>query len=179
MILDIDGTMVATEKIGKGLFATAYRAGDTVYLLVDGDNSKEALTLFTDQTLPHIPTCKRHNDIGKFSVFSMPFYRKLTKKEFPEAYAEWTRLPRFVAAGEVEEWIKNVSLPKTMKAAIEELINGFTNYDYDGMILEFNKANVSVGVNGKLILRDCVASRESILKKRAKKINRWVNQLVY
>ena len=179
MILNIDGKMVATEKIGKGLFATAYRAGDTVYLLVDGDYSKEALAMFTDQTLPHIPTCRRHDDIGKFSVFSMPFYRKLTKAEFPEAYAEWTRLPRSVSAGDVHKWVKNVSLPKALKAAIEELIDGFSNYDYDGMILEFNKANVSVGADGKLILRDCVASRESILKKRSKKINRWVNQLVY
>jgi hypothetical protein len=173
--IGLDGMLVNAEYLGKGLFSTAYRFGDTVILLTDGDSSKEAISLFADQSLKHMPQIKRHEDWKQYQVFTMPYYRPLTKKEFPKAYATWKLLPSLLSKGEhILAWIDNEEngLPVELAEAMRELANCFANYNWDTMFMEFNKANVSVDQNGELVLRDCLGSDESVSKKRNRKRNR-------
>lgn len=173
--LCIDGNTLQGEYIGRGMFCTAYRHDERVYLLCSGDYSKECIALFCDKSLKHIPNIERHDDIEDYQVFSMPFYHKLTKRDYPKAYAQWKTLPSIIVGyTEASQYIDSEqnNTPHTVREAIRELIGAYCNYDLDGMLLEFNKANVGVNENGELILRDCLASRGSIEVKRKERANR-------
>lgn len=174
--LCIDRVLIDSEYIGQGLFCKAYRNGDRVYLLCKGDFSKECISMFCDKTRKHIPHIDRHNDdIEDYQVFSMPFYHKLTKRDYPEAYKDWKTLPSTItsyakACVFIDSELHNC--PESLREAIRELVEAFSNYDNENMLLEFNRANVSVNDNGELILRDCLASIKSIdaiIKKRQAK----------
>lgn len=167
--LEIDGKEIETTYLGKGLFCKAYRAQEKVFLLCQGDYSKEGLALFVDQSLTHIPTIERHEDLGDYQVFSMPYYHKLSKKEFPRAYAQWKKLPNTLAGPtEIEAFINKLRNEgeESLATALSALYDAFQNYCYSTMLMEFQKVNVSVDNQGELILRDCLASRESIREKR-------------
>jgi hypothetical protein len=167
--LNIDGQQITAEYIGRGLFATAWRHGETVYLLVKEDYSKEAIALFADHSMKHVPTVSRHADIGEFSVYSMPFYRKVTKDETPKAYNQWRVLRKVLPygasgpthLGRAIDTLRSMQ-HDSLADAMQELSDAFANYDHEGMIFETNKANVGADANGDLVLRDCLASRASI-----------------
>lgn len=174
--LTIDGKTVTGEFIGKGLFSKAYRVGDMVFLLCQGDYSKECLALFADQRLKHVPTIKRHEDIGDNQVFSMPYYRKLTKKDYPQAFAQWRTLQNklgIAAIGPkaIESLIERLRVQgeESLADAVSNMYEAFQNYAYHSMVFEFQKVNVSVNDQGELILRDCLADSESIDRKRKQK----------
>lgn len=175
--LVIDGRETPAHYIGRGLFCKAYRSGDLVYLLCEGDYSKECITLFCDQSKKHIPKINRHERYKDYEVYSMPFYRKLTKRDFPIAYAQWKTLPSVILSyTEASSYVDSEqnNTPESLRAAILELIEAFSNYDVDSMLLEFNRANMGVNDTGELILRDCLASRKSIDKIR-KQRKRGIN----
>jgi hypothetical protein len=169
--LQIDGVVIQADYIGQGLFCKAYRNGATVYLLCKGDYSKECLSLFCDLDLPHMPQIVRHEDIAEYQVFSMPYYNPLTKKEYPKAFALWRTLPsKFVGYDAALAYVENCDNPQTLREAIQNLIDNFANYAQpESMLLEFNKVNVSVDNAGNLILRDCLASIDSIKQRREHK----------
>lgn len=171
-VLQIDGYPVLGEYLGKGLFTKAYRAGDIVYLLVKEDMSKEAIALFADKTLRHIPRVNRHEDIGEYQVFSMPYYQKLTKKTAPRAWEQWQVLNSIgtfaVGPCTIMDVIKQVERKgyTSLALALQDLFDAFSNYDHDGMVMEWNKANVSVDQHGDLVLRDCLCSQNSVKRIR-------------
>jgi hypothetical protein len=172
--LNIDGRQITADYIGKGLFATAWRHGETVYLLVKEDFSKEAIALFADHSMKHVPTVSRHADIGEFSVYSMPFYRKVTKSETPRAFQQWRCLCSVIpysvqGPNEVNRAIDKLRSMNqhTLADAVQNLSDAFANYDHDGMLFETQKCNVSADSNGDLVLRDCLASMASIDRRRS------------
>ncbi len=171
--LVIDGLSIDCQYIGQGLFCKAYRNEERVFLLCEGDYSKECIALFCDQKLKHIPKIFRHENLREFQVFSMPFYHKLTKRDYPKAYALWKTLPSTVPSYQKAlELVESGKLAKSVSSAILDLIEAFSNYDVDTMMLEFNRANVGVNERGELILRDCLASIKSIDAKRKPKKER-------
>jgi hypothetical protein len=181
--LNIDGKQITAEFIGRGLFATAWRHGETVYLLVKEDYSKEAIALFADHSLLHVPTVSRHADIGEFSVYSMPYYRKVTKSQTPRAYKQWRALCSVIpysvqGPNEVQRAIDKLRSMNqdTLADAVQNLSDAFANYDHDGMIFETQKVNVSADSNGDLVLRDCLASMASIDRRLAQRRQRFFNQ---
>lgn len=175
----IDGTEIPAHYISQGMFCKAYRSGNRVYLLCTGDYSKECIALFCDKTIPHIPHITRHEPLverGKdYQIYSMPFYRKLTTKD-KKAYRQWKTLPTIIRSySEASTYVDSEqnNTPESVREAIRELIGAFCNYDIDGMLLEFNKSNVGVNEQtGDLILRDCLASQESIMKVRRERKRR-------
>jgi hypothetical protein len=176
--LIIDGVETPAHYIGQGMFCKAYRSGNRVYLLCHGDYSKECISLFCDKSVKHIPDIKRHSDIDgdkNFQVFSMPFYHKLTKRDYPKAYKQWKTLPSIIRSySEASSYIDSEqnNTPESVREAIRELIEAFCNHDIDGMLLEFNRANVGVNDKGELILRDCLANRTSIERARTERKKR-------
>ena len=174
--LTIDGQKVIGEYIGEGLFSKAYKVGDKVFLLCQGDYSKECLALFADQSLRHVPTIERHEDIGDNQVFSMPYYNKLTKKEYPQAFAQWRKLQNGLGISAqgpkaIEALIERLRIQgeQSLADAVSNMYEAFQNYAYHSIVFEFQKVNVSVNDKGELILRDCLADSESINKKRKNK----------
>lgn len=168
--LVIDGQSIEATYLGHGLFCKAYRHGETVFVLCDGDYSKECIALFVDKGLRHIPQITRHEDFKGYQVFSMPFYRRVTKKHTPEAYRLWRRLPHVVGGlGEIEQLIRHLRDLEELSLveALQELFDQFCNYaDPENIIMEFQKFNVGVDQHGELILRDCLADSVSISTKR-------------
>jgi len=163
--IEVDGEGLDVVFIGQGLFSRTYRQGERVYLLTKGDYSKECIALFCDKEKKHIPHVSRHAEWKDYQVYSMPFYHKLTKKDYPLAWKQWRTLPSIMRSyDEASRYIDSEqnSSPESIREAIRELIDGFCNYDIDNMMLEFNRANVGVNDRGELILRDCLASRKSI-----------------
>lgn len=183
--LQIDGQTVRAQFIGKGLFSKAYRVENTVYLLTQGDYSKECIALFARGQ--HIPVITRHEDIEEgramYQVFSMPFYQPMRKKH-SKAWKQWAFLKQVcvVPGGyfEVREWLDSdrvkLELEPTVWDALDQMIEAFSNYDSESMGLEFNKVNVSVDEKGELILRDVLFSQVSarrLMEARARKVNRY------
>lgn len=168
----VDGLEVPAHYIGQGLFCKAYRNGDRVYLLCKGDFSKECISMFCDKTRKHIPHIDRHNNLEDCQVFSMPFYHKLTKLNYPQAYKDWKTLPGTITSY-IEACVfidsQEHNCPESLREAIRELVEAFSNYDNENMLLEFNKVNVGVNDNGELILRDCLASIKSMEAVRKEK----------
>lgn len=174
-MLLIDGQQIPGEFIGKGLFAKAYRYGDMVYLLVKGDSSKEALATFADTSLRHMPRIVRHENWKDYQVFSMPYYHKLSKTAWPEAYKDWQRLNQLVVGRQsIQAMIENdTDLTDSLRAALQTIIDAFGNYTDSGMVFEPRKVNVSVDSNGVLILRDVVACSFEIAEKRTSQRQRY------
>lgn len=177
-ILVIDGKDVASHYIGRGMFCTAYRSGNRVYLLCKGDWSKECISMFCDKSIQHMPNIVRHEAIAELpdhQIYSMPFYRRLTKRDYPKAYAQWRTLPTVIRSySEASQYIDSEqnNTPSSIRECIRELIEAFCNYDIDTMMLEFNRANLGVDENGELILRDCLVSWASVLRIRQTKKRR-------
>lgn len=178
--IQLDGNWIEAEYIGKGLFSKAYRHGDRVILLTKNDYSKEAVSLFADTTLKHLPAIERHENFGVFQVFSMPFYRPLTKRDYPEAYEQWMELRNTptptIGLHNAYGWIeKNEGgMRESLQTALRELVYAYSNYDVeDHLLLEFNKSNVSVNDVGDLVLRDCLASMRSIREARASRKRKY------
>lgn len=167
-LIRVDGQWIPGAYLGKGLFTTAYRYGDTVYLLTNEDYSKEAIALFADQSLTHVPKIRRHEDWKHYQVYSMPFYQRLTKKDHPKAYVQYESLNTWGVAGAFScyAWLSgHTGLSDTLKAALQSLLDAFSNYESDNLCLEFNKVNLGVDSNGDLVLRDVLFSRGAVREK--------------
>lgn len=163
--LTVDNKTIEAQYIGRGMFCTAYRKDDRVYLYCQGDYSKECVALFCTPG-PHIPKIERHNPVEEFQVYSMPFYDRITKAKYPKAWAQWKTLPNVIIGfSRISEYVDSEqnNTPETVRLAIGELIQAYCNYENEGMLCEFNRANIGVDrLTGELILRDCLASRGNI-----------------
>lgn len=162
----IDGHPLRCQLLGRGLFTYAYRWERTVYLL-SSDPAKEALAVFGDPSNPHLPLVTRHDSIAPWDVYSMPWYAPLTKEAFPDAYADWKRLPRIFSgdARDIHAFLfsryRDV-LPTRLFDALEILVYGLSNYD-ERMTIEFPRRNMGVDHQGRLVLRDCIFSHQAYL----------------
>lgn len=152
--LEING--VSAKFIGSGCYSKAYRNGEDVYI-VTNDPAKESVALWSKNGTKHIPIIVwvGRNKCFK-NIYKMPLYKRLTKKDYPRAYAMWETLPQCKVSYDIAtKLVSCASIEPSLAEAIEELVYGMTNYT-NKFHLEFNKGNVGVDHNGELILRDCV-----------------------
>jgi hypothetical protein len=177
--LMINGAWIENcQYIGKGLFCKAYKKDNQVFLICQGDYSKECIALFAQQNLRHMPKIERCEDIGDNQVFKMPYYTKLTKKAYPKAYAQYKALLKTMGQRHLVGYNSIYSMTcklfelgeRHLAACIQDLINAFSNYCSDSMVFEVPLCNVGVNQKGELILRDCLADSISIQRKRKGKI---------
>jgi len=91
---------VPMKRIGKGMFARAYRDRSDpskVWLFVDDRaHEKEILWMLRDEAEdnPHLPKIERMGFTEDETVYRMPFYHKLTKARAPEAWREYMEIKR-------------------------------------------------------------------------------------
>lgn len=184
----VDGKEIEATYLGKGRHATAYRAGDTVYLFVfdEGEHMKEALALFGPDDSPHVPKITTHEEQharGKYlKVYSMPFYRNITAKDADA----WKILKTLADAAEriirekymfnekpLHQWgqyfMNDVidatrgQIPDSVTEALQSIADAGANYGM-GIAFEFGKRNIGVDDAGNIVFRDIIFDSEKIHK---------------
>lgn len=175
-IIEVDGIKYSAKYIGKGSFSKAYRVGDRVVLYTRGDCAREVLAMFGYQRLMHLPEIIRHHDIqgrgGVYYVFSMPYYKNVTKKDrsayklmmhIMAVWAEfwnnviWKSGNKYQTIYTMQDFVKFArhELPYSVINALQELVDVSSNCG-DNVGFDFVKSNFGVNEYGTLILRDVV-----------------------
>jgi len=157
-----DGSTVQVERIGRGRYTTAWRDGHHVYLQTkDGEYSKDILAALSGTR--HIPTTEElgwGDDDAPWRLYRQPLYRRLTKRDFPNAYRQWKSLAEAREAAfkdvrgpnwrghdlnartlEIAQASPNVdeSVRETLQALIDKACDYGHNY-----CMEFNQGNMAV-----------------------------------
>jgi len=168
-----------TKKIGKGAFTTAYRKGNTVYA-VSRDSAKECIALVCKGR--HIPRIEIL-EYNKHSLYKMPFYKKCTKKDTPEAWEQYRQISKMF-----DEWNELTGMPflrgtakvvhrnvskfntfvhshKTIKLslrkAVVQMVENYFNY-VNKVHLEISPRNIAVNSRGSLVLLDIMFDASSL-----------------
>jgi len=172
--LYLDDQEIAVSRIGKGQFSRVYAsADDVVYALVDGplDLSKEAMSTFWGEPLPHMPQIERENDAqlssisGEFTTYRMPRYSMqktgLARRQAQILNSIHSSLPLRVWRADMTPHYQQLlskaknypEITPELIAALEEMINRIMNYGtYYGF--DFKMANLAQDDSGLLILLD-------------------------
>tara|TARA_R110000772_G_scaffold268686_3_gene397523 strand:+ start:7288 stop:7794 length:507 start_codon:yes stop_codon:yes gene_type:complete len=149
------------NKIGKGLFSTAYLQENNTVVLKSVDPIKECMSFGWFPESNFFPKIE-HID---FELYSMKYYPKvkslkksLTPKHW-DIYKELRKLDigivdnRYNYLDSWREEFKKVT-NKTVKNALIEAVEACANYGSD-VRFEISPRNVAVSKTGKLILLDC------------------------
>lgn len=171
----IKGEKKELEYLGKGRFTTAYKNGQFVYLFTNedidkGDWAKEAISMFCrDHT--HIPDIWEVEQLDSITIYKTKYYEPLTaqhkeawqlakylEKErmrlwFANNYQINTRKKQWYEV--MQEFIDTITVPGSIKEALQELLNAGLNYDHS-VAFEFNKKNLGVDEQGNLVFIDCL-----------------------
>jgi hypothetical protein len=182
IVIELDGVVIdRATRFGRGRFTTAYRSGNTVYTLVRGDYTKEAVWLYAGKSI-HIPQTEQ---IGSYEVrpvkgeaydmyvYRMPYYDKLTATS-KEAWAQfkvlaklWDQAYRTAIAKypKVPSWcygevlqvlnclVQESELPDSLKEAFESVADAGASYGAE-IGVEILRRNLKVDSSGNLILLD-------------------------
>lgn len=165
--INIDGKPLLAKRIGAGGYATAYRTGNTVYLLVDPDDrAREVLwRCWTRTNSPHLPRLTRHRTIldeddQPLRVYSMPYYHRVRRGTIAYHQAErlaeawWAMWPLRGVSGMRRLLAAVPDLPASLRRAIRALGRTAAHLYGDHFSWEFPLKNFSVDEAGTLILRD-------------------------
>lgn len=175
-----NGKKTEVEYLGKGRFSTCYKTSDTVYTFTnEHDYSKEAISMWCDTEIKHIPKIEYVGDSGLQRVYKMPLYKKLMAKNKKawEQYKELQRaenkkfefiqsIPNFnwkIHGLDIMHKMIDIIQNEEIKEALTEIRNGISNYGLS-YCFEFPKRNLVVDENDDIILLDVVFNTELIKK---------------
>lgn len=173
------GVTIRAEKFGKGMFTTAYRDGQDVYLLSIEDNCKEAYHHYANAThSKHLPAIewlgaydvKTPRGEKRVTVYKQPYYHALSSKAYPVAWSQFRTLEKLWhdAQGSVStrnDWyysdvlsnfnerVEASTLPDELKEAVDHLQVAASTYG-QSIAMEISKRNCRVDDEGRLILLD-------------------------
>lgn len=172
--------------LGKGFFTTAWDAGDGTVTLISTDPLKEAIALFSDQSLPHVPKVERlecDRPDGS-QAYRMPRYEQLVAKHKDawKIYRELKKVWTEQACKPLHEprlaWDKSIlildllrergAVPVPVTDALENMLDAASNYG-SGVALEFSPRNLAVDGTGELVLLDVMFDAERVAEYRKKK----------
>lgn len=176
VVKTIKGEKKELEYLGKGQFTTAYKNGKFVYLFTNkssekGDWAKEAISLFCrDHT--HIPDIWHVEELDSgITIYKTNYYEplmakhkeawKLAKYLEEERWRLW--MANFIQVRSrhrmwfevMQEFIDTITVPESIKEALQELLYAGMNYD-QSVAFEFNKKNLGVDEQGNLVFIDCL-----------------------
>jgi len=187
--ITVDGTTAPMAFLGRGFFTTAWKDLEGSVTLISSDPLKEALALFADQSLPHVPKIERlecDRPDGS-QAYRMPYYERLTAKH-KEAWRiyrglekAWTSMackpphePRLAIDKSekiLDDLIVAAEVPASVTGALRSMLDAASNYG-SGIALEFAPRNLAVDSEGNLILLDVMFDAERIAEYQRKKANR-------
>ena len=146
--------------IGKGAFTQAYKYKNRVYIK-SVDNAKECVALFC-RGHRYLPAITRLNYLEDgSSIYSMPFYNKLTKRN-KKAWGQYQQLKEFFFEYryDPQRILLNIDKLKAstgLKNSLIRLIEMMANYNhYEYIKLELPIHNLAVTKSGRLILLDII-----------------------
>ena len=173
-LTDHYGEELKADYLGKGRYSTAYRSGDSVYLITDPkDYSKEIASSF--KVMAHLPECNFLGFVGERRLYRMPYYERLTKREYPRAWRQFISIrdlvnrlnPDYIMQGYPNGYGLIIAVSESpdihpeMALAVEEMARIACNYGASWP-LEVAKRNVGVDALGNLVLMDCLFDVEKI-----------------
>ena len=174
-VLTLDnGQPIHVERIGRGMYSTAWKNGTAVYIQThEDDAAKEMLCQIHDT--PHLPTVERihsDSDTSIYNWYKMPLYQKLTSAH-KRAWTDYRALQKLrIKASQTANfaWAKNLQcdsvnneflelvkqspLAAQYEAPIEALTEWCASYSQSWLIEELQARNCAVDANGDLILLD-------------------------
>ena len=189
-VLDTPDGSIPVERIGKGMFATVYRATEPprdVYAFTDDDiyDKEIAASVYEDdKTNPHVPAVERFGHTHDQSVWKMPHYRTpLRKSDSPEAWATYKVMEQCRDAAtdapnskqrsgyQINEQALSCARllvrNKQVLDALEAFKNTAANYGED-YVFEFAPRNLATDAKGNLVFLD-VLFDEAERKKRLRR----------
>jgi len=177
-VLEYNSKEIQVEKIGKGMFWTAYQEknSNNVFLVgkANNDYSKEAVALWCSE-LKHIPKLERVYRDEDTEIFKTVYTPGLKAKD-RDAWSDYKKLRglwenyltenlsptrlQFVAQN-FRTVLDDADIKESLKEALEEMIEAVSNYDGE-WLLEFAPRNLGVDEEGNLILLDILYDRKKL-----------------
>jgi len=184
--IEVDGIKTPMAFLGKGFFTAAWKDGESV-VLISSDPLKEALALFADQSLPHVPKIERLECDRRdgSQAYRMPLYTRLSAAKHKDAWKiykalekAWTavaykppydsRLAIDKSEKILDDLIVSGAVPVSVTDALREMLDAASNYG-QGIALEFAPRNLAVDSNGQLILLDVMFDAERLSERQPMK----------
>ena len=173
---------IEATYIGSGRHAKAYRVKDDVFLFVRDCLMKEAIAGIEH---PHVPVLKHVENKNEVGIWMMPFYEPLTAKN-RAAWSQYRELkrcaseavPRVINSNPkmhhadlgymmARHVCENADVNATLRSALDEMIEKAKDYG-EGISFEFDKRNLGIDEEGRLVLRDVLYDRRLICESKGR-----------
>ena len=169
------------KLIGKGLFSKAYltESNDVIIVtftdLKNVDYTKEGISEFANGlNVPQIQRLGYTRDL-KSQVYKMPYYKKLTKKDYPTAWnqakilqMELNNAGNICGYNDNDKWLDSLygKIDESIIESLREINYALGNYDSESYCFEFPIRNLKVDFDGNLILLDVIFNKKSAVEIR-------------
>lgn len=168
---------IPLQRIGAGMFSTAYRErdGDRVFALSDDNVYDKEIAALTRGQLPdnpHVPAVERFGSTADKAVYTMPYYNApLRKGAAPEAWSHYKDIKQCHSSAKAKfvherndqtvDCVRERPVPPMLVEALDGLKDWAANYSSE-YGFEFSPRNLASDKAGNLVLLDVLFDTEQV-----------------